>query len=415
MGTHRVRVYWANAMFSEADRTFNARCTERLRASGFSVFLPQESTENASLTPSADSIFRQDSAEILRSDLVVACLDQETIDAGVACEIGLAYAAGIPVVGIYTDIRQDRTGTGLMYKNLYVVGALMNSEGIVRSVDGLLAALTDWSKRRTAAVLERAAQSVHRLSAAAAAYEPFVHLLESWYDPAWSSLHCAEDFVRRHRSHRVLEVGCGTGALAARLTTALRLSYVGLEKASGMLEVARARRLGGEVAFTDSAEVARAGGPYDTVILAFTLHDHPDPTSTVRFALESLALGGTVLVLDLSTSDLPALVRRLRQVLASPSHVPDTRFDPTAFFRIVQQAGGSVAKTTWHTTEVRFPTAADLDRYCDFFSIYDGCDLPLGLTTDRSSGAGDAVRRDMAHWYFPFVDVRCFAEAIVTR
>ena len=38
---------------------------------------------------------------------MIALLDGLTIDAGVASEIGVAYAKGIPVIGLYTDTRQQ--------------------------------------------------------------------------------------------------------------------------------------------------------------------------------------------------------------------------------------------------------------------------------------------------------------------
>ncbi len=40
---------------------------------------------------------------VLESDRMIALLDGLTIDAGVASEIGGAYAKGIPVIGLYTD------------------------------------------------------------------------------------------------------------------------------------------------------------------------------------------------------------------------------------------------------------------------------------------------------------------------
>jgi nucleoside 2-deoxyribosyltransferase len=94
-----------------------------LRKGGYQVFLPQEAAVNKPIeesSPSAEDIFRGDTSEILESDLLIACIDQETIDCSVACEIGVAFAYGIPVVGLYTDIRQYRKGRGQMYKNLWL-------------------------------------------------------------------------------------------------------------------------------------------------------------------------------------------------------------------------------------------------------------------------------------------------------
>lgn len=411
-----MRIYWANAMFSEADRAFNARCVGQLRAAGYSVFLPQESTENARSTPSAQSIFRQDSAQILKSDMVAACLDQETIDAGVACEIGLAYAGGVPLVGVYTDIRQARNGAGRMYKNLYVIGALEASAGIVSSVDQLLEVLRVWCTAPGLTRSKQHADAAEQFSVAAGDYDSYVTRLESWYEPPWSPADRAVGFVERNRCNRILEIGCGTGQLASRLVSlSSGLSYVGLDPAGGMIATARMRGLGAGVTFTDSVEFARRSGPYDAVLALFTLHDHPDPTASLAFALENLAPGGQVLVLDLSTSDLPELVRRLRQTIASPGGVVDHRVDPSRFCAMALNAGGSVASGKWHVTRVRFPTPADLDRYLGLFGIYEGCDLPLGLKSSDSSHVADVVRREMADWVFPFVDHRCFVEAVVIR
>ena len=44
-------------------------------------------------------IARYDTEAVLKSDVLVAVLDGQLIDPGVASEIGIAYQAGIPIVG----------------------------------------------------------------------------------------------------------------------------------------------------------------------------------------------------------------------------------------------------------------------------------------------------------------------------
>src|SRR5258708_13798878 len=143
MHNSRIRIYWANALFTEADREFNSHYGGGLRKVGFDVFLPQESVANKGAAPTARDIFKSDTVEILNSDLLVACLDQETIDSGVACEVGIAYTYGIPIIGLYNDIRQYRQGDGHMYKNLYVIGAIELVGTIVRNMDKLLLSVTE--------------------------------------------------------------------------------------------------------------------------------------------------------------------------------------------------------------------------------------------------------------------------------
>ena len=112
-------IYWANTLFSEADQNFNIKFVKILRNSGYKVFLPQEIKVNhpeLNLSPTSWDIFSKDTSAILNSALLIACIDQESIDCGVACEIGIAYEAGIPIIGLYTDFRQYRSGNGKMYK-----------------------------------------------------------------------------------------------------------------------------------------------------------------------------------------------------------------------------------------------------------------------------------------------------------
>lgn len=133
----KAKIYWANALFSEADRRFNEVSVERVRTQGHAIFLPQEAfKENED--PTNEEIFRVDTTELQSSDIVVACLDQFPIDSGVACEIGVAYASGIPVIGLYTDIRSKREGLGRMYKNQYVLGAIEINGEIVESIEELI-------------------------------------------------------------------------------------------------------------------------------------------------------------------------------------------------------------------------------------------------------------------------------------
>ena len=133
----KVKIYWANALFSDADRKFNEVSVARVREEGHTIFLPQEAFAGDA-DPANEEIFRVDTQELQSSDIVVACLDQFPIDAGVACEIGVAYASGIPVIGLYTDIRKDREGEGRMYKNQYVLGAIEINGEIVNSVEELI-------------------------------------------------------------------------------------------------------------------------------------------------------------------------------------------------------------------------------------------------------------------------------------
>lgn len=132
-------IYWANGIFGEADRHFNARCVQALRDAGYTVINPQDSPFNVGATePTAAEIFGTDTRQVGECDVLVACLDQETIDAGVACEVGIAWALQKQIYGLYTDFRQNRDGPYRMYKNPYVIGCIESRGRVLRSLDTLL-------------------------------------------------------------------------------------------------------------------------------------------------------------------------------------------------------------------------------------------------------------------------------------
>ncbi len=129
-------VYWANSIFGQADRTFNSTGIAHLRSRGISVVCPQELVFNTGThKATADEIFLTDTSLLKECDALIACLDQETIDCGVACEIGIAWSLGKRIIGLYTDFRQDRAGDFRMYKNPYVIGCILDRGPIVRTFD----------------------------------------------------------------------------------------------------------------------------------------------------------------------------------------------------------------------------------------------------------------------------------------
>ena len=106
-----TKIYFAGPLFSQADLRYNAYLVEQIRQldKTIDLYLPQENAAINDKSAYADSkmIALADTENVLASDLLVALLDGPTIDAGVASEIGVAYAKGIPVVALYTDSRQQ--------------------------------------------------------------------------------------------------------------------------------------------------------------------------------------------------------------------------------------------------------------------------------------------------------------------
>ncbi|MBE9886644.1 nucleoside 2-deoxyribosyltransferase [Enterococcus durans] len=158
-----MNIYFAAPLFAKSDLLYNAMLVKKIRAvsEDLTVYLPQENEAINDKTTYADSkmIALADTEKVLESDLMIALLDGLTIDAGVASEIGVAYAKGIPVIGLYTDSRQQGGShpkklealqqvaeNQFHYLNLYTVGLIKLNGSIVSDETELLEALKVYLK-----------------------------------------------------------------------------------------------------------------------------------------------------------------------------------------------------------------------------------------------------------------------------
>lgn len=149
-----ANIYFASPLFSTMEKNYNEWLVKQIRESykEVSVYLPQEQMEINDKNSYADSkmIATYDTKALLDSDLMIAILDGQSIDVGVATEIGVAYQAGIPIIGLFTDSRQqgadnqqkitalqDVAESQFPYVNLYTIG-LIKLNGVVVNSEELL-------------------------------------------------------------------------------------------------------------------------------------------------------------------------------------------------------------------------------------------------------------------------------------
>lgn len=152
------KLYFASPLFTEMELAFNEKLASDIRQAfpELEVFLPQEQMAINDKNAYADStmIARLDTQAVLESDLLLAILDGQVIDPGVASEIGVAYQAGIPVIGLYTDSRQQGATNSkkiqalqeiaesqFSYVNLYTVGLIKLNGLIVNKSSDLIPAI----------------------------------------------------------------------------------------------------------------------------------------------------------------------------------------------------------------------------------------------------------------------------------
>lgn len=153
-----MKIYFASPLFTQMELMFNEVVVKEIRRRypEIEVYLPQEQGDINDKTAYADSmkIAKFDTDNLLESDLMIAVLDGQTIDAGVASEVGVAYQAGIPILGYYSDSRQQgfdnkekldalsQIGESqFSYVNLYTVGLIKLNGTLVNSTDKLIEAI----------------------------------------------------------------------------------------------------------------------------------------------------------------------------------------------------------------------------------------------------------------------------------
>jgi len=402
-------------MFSQADREFNTKCVAMLRESGFQVFLPQEATINKSSgesSPTAEGIFRIDTLALLNSDILVACIDQEAIDCGVACEIGIAYAHGLPTIGLYTDIRQHRAGQGRMYKNLYVVGAIEASGEIVSYIDDLILSIANLFNKEARKQQAQQNLATQHFDSLAHKYTDFVNRLESWYNPSWTITQTLEQLSIGASAQRIIEFGCGTGELSDYFIRCNSGSfYVGYDKSVEMVNTANARRSNPDIVFTTlwtEVQEKAAEKAFDVAIIPFVLHDHPFPQQVIEMLLNCLKPGGTIIIVDLSNWDLPRLTGLLRRELVQPVVTADKRFDARKLYELSTSTNCVVGELEVIMPSVSFPTDKDLLNYLEFFGIFSGMDLPLGIAETRTTLFRQRIHEILYNQEYPFTDQRAF-------
>lgn len=155
------KIYFASPLFSEMEKLYNEKLVLSIREtySNIDVYVPQEQGEinNKNTYANSIAIAKYDTDALLASQLMVAVLDGSTIDVGVATEIGVAYQAGIPIIGLYTDARQqgatnpkklaalqEVAESQFSYVNLYTVGLIKMNGAIFSTSEDFITAIHDY-------------------------------------------------------------------------------------------------------------------------------------------------------------------------------------------------------------------------------------------------------------------------------
>lgn len=131
-------IYLASPLFSHAELEYNRKLRDLLLKKGFSVFLPQEDAEDASVErekQNQGTIFETCVAGINSSNIILAVLDGVDVDSGTAWEIGYAYAKGKPIIGLRTDFRSLSDGIVNLMVEMTVDALARDEEELTKIIE----------------------------------------------------------------------------------------------------------------------------------------------------------------------------------------------------------------------------------------------------------------------------------------
>lgn len=156
-----MKAYLANGLFSLGDRLVNERLAEAIRQAvpNIELYVPQENDAINDKSAYADSlaIAQADLEMLQKSDVLVAVLDGVEVDSGVAAEIGAFSMLNRPIIGVFTDVRQqgrenmmkiealirDGIENQFVYRNLFVIGLIKRNGVITTSINDAVLAVQE--------------------------------------------------------------------------------------------------------------------------------------------------------------------------------------------------------------------------------------------------------------------------------
>lgn len=156
-----MKAYLANGLFSLGDRLVNERLAAAIRQAvpNIELYVPQENDAINDKSAYADSlaIAEADLEMLQKSDVLVAVLDGVEIDSGVAAEIGAFSMLNRPIIGVFTDVRQqgrenmmkiealirDGIENQFVYRNLFVIGLIKRNGVITTSINDAVLAVQE--------------------------------------------------------------------------------------------------------------------------------------------------------------------------------------------------------------------------------------------------------------------------------
>ncbi len=169
---------------------------------------------------------------------------------------------------------------------------------------------------------------------------------------------------------RVLDVACGTGALARAAARVAGGEVVGLDLDEGMLAVAAGQAPGIHWTKASAEAIPLRTGTFDAVVSQFGLMFFPDPGKALQEMLRTLVPGGRLVLavwdaLERSPlfAELDAIyLRHLGEGAREALRAPFVLGAPQRLAGLLEAAGSGMPRIHTHRVKARFPSVEALVR-----------------------------------------------------
>ncbi|NEE03152.1 class I SAM-dependent methyltransferase [Phytoactinopolyspora halotolerans] len=209
------------------------------------------------------------------------------------------------------------------------------------------------------------------------------------------------DWLRPQPGERIIDLGCGTGDLTARLVES-GASVIGMDAEPAMIEAAR-ERLGdaAELHVADAHDFA-VDEPVDAVVSNAALHWMPAPVEVLGCVSDALREGGRFVAEMGATRNVATITDAVDQACREAG-LPERRWpwyfpSPAQYAAILEDAGLEVRQLDFYDRPTKLTGPEGLQRWLQMFASEVVADLPAETLDRAAEIARPALWRDDAWW-----------------
>lgn len=209
------------------------------------------------------------------------------------------------------------------------------------------------------------------------------------------------DWLKPERGERIIDLGCGTGELTARIVES-GASVIGIDANETMIEAARER-------LDDAAELRVADAhdfsvdePVDAVISNAALHWMPAPVEVLGCVSDALRMGGRFIAEMGATGNVATIVSAVEQA-CHETGLPQRQWpwyfpSPAQYAAVLEDAGLEIRQLDFYDRPTRLSGPDGLEKWLAMFAGDTLADVPDDVVARAVEIARPALWHDDAWW-----------------